>query len=38
MMTSVFLMVDMTDIAGIAAGTASAIYGITKIWAGGAPT
>lgn len=34
MMTSMFLMVYMTDIAGIEAGIASTIYGVTKIWAG----
>lgn len=34
MMTSMFLMVYMTDIAGLSAGVAGAIYGITKIWAG----
>ncbi|WIM67234.1 glycoside-pentoside-hexuronide (GPH):cation symporter [Corynebacterium breve] len=34
MMTSMFLMVYMTDIAGLTAGVAGAIYGITKIWAG----
>ena len=34
MMTSMFLMVYMTDIAGVSAGVAGAIYGITKIWAG----
>ncbi len=34
MMTSMFLMVYMTEIAGLAAGVAGAIYGITKIWAG----
>lgn len=34
MMTSMFLVVYMTDIAGISAGAAGAIYGITKIWAG----
>lgn len=33
-MTSMFLMVYMTDIAGVAAGTAGLIYGVTKIWAG----
>ena len=36
MMTSMFLMVYMTDIAGVPAGIAGAIYGITKIWAGAA--
>ncbi|WP_084109177.1 cytidylate kinase family protein [Knoellia aerolata] len=34
MMTSMFLMVYMTDIAGISAGVAGTIYGVTKIWAG----
>ncbi|WIM71967.1 MFS transporter [Corynebacterium suedekumii] len=34
MMTSMFLMVYMTEIAGLSAGVAGAIYGITKIWAG----
>lgn len=34
MMTSMFLMVYMTDIVGLSAGVAGAIYGITKIWAG----
>ena len=33
-MTSLFLMVYMTDIAGLSAGVAGAIYGITKVWAG----
>lgn len=33
-MTSLFLMVYMTDIAGVSAGIAGAIYGVTKIWAG----
>lgn len=33
-MTSLFLMVYMTDIAGVSAGVAGAIYGVTKIWAG----
>lgn len=36
MMTSMFLMVYMTDIAGLSAGVAGTIYGITKIWAGAA--
>ncbi|MGC0250719.1 glycoside-pentoside-hexuronide (GPH):cation symporter [Pseudactinotalea sp. Z1748] len=36
MMTSMFLMVYMTDIAGLSAGVAGAIYGVTKIWAGAA--
>ncbi len=34
MMTSMFLMVYMTDIVGLSAGVAGAIYGVTKIWAG----
>ena len=34
MMTSMFLMVYMTDLVGLSAGVAGAIYGITKIWAG----
>ncbi|WP_228266687.1 cytidylate kinase family protein [Ornithinimicrobium ciconiae] len=34
MMTSMFLMVYMTDIAGVSAGVAGTIYGVTKIWAG----
>ncbi len=34
MMTSMFLMVYMTDIAGLSAGIAGVIYGVTKIWAG----
>lgn len=34
MMTSMFLMIYMTDIVGIEAGIAGAIYGVTKIWAG----
>lgn len=34
MMTSMFLMVYMTDIAGLSAGVAGTIYGVTKIWAG----
>ncbi|MGV0396636.1 glycoside-pentoside-hexuronide (GPH):cation symporter [Corynebacterium uberis] len=34
MMTSMFLLVYMTEIAGISAATAGAIYGITKFWAG----
>ncbi|GAA4522602.1 hypothetical protein GCM10023160_11260 [Brachybacterium paraconglomeratum] len=33
-MTSLFLMVYMTDIAGVSAGIAGAIYGVTKVWAG----
>ncbi|WP_147917477.1 cytidylate kinase family protein [Ruania zhangjianzhongii] len=36
MMTSMFLMVYMTDIAGLSAGVAGTIYGVTKIWAGAA--
>ena len=32
--TSMFFMVYMTEIAGITAGMAGAIYGLTKIWAG----
>lgn len=31
MMTSMFLMVYMTDIAGLSAGVAGTIYGVTKI-------
>lgn len=34
MMTSLFLMAYMTDIAGISAAVAGTIYGVTKIWAG----
>ncbi|SQG64234.1 glucuronide carrier protein [Corynebacterium renale] len=34
MMTSMFLMVFMTDIAGVGAGIAGTIYGVTKVWAG----
>ncbi|VEI13616.1 cytidylate kinase family protein [Trueperella bialowiezensis] len=34
MMTSMFLVVYMTDLAGISAGVAGAIYGVTKFWAG----
>ncbi|WP_181010003.1 cytidylate kinase family protein [Ornithinimicrobium sufpigmenti] len=34
LMTSMFLMVYMTDIAGLSAGVAGTIYGVTKIWAG----
>src|SRR5690625_4439293 len=34
MMTSMFLMVYMTDIAGLSAGVAGTIYGVTKVWAG----
>ncbi|MGJ6979339.1 glycoside-pentoside-hexuronide (GPH):cation symporter [Aestuariimicrobium soli] len=33
-MTSMFLMIYMTDIVGIQAGIAGAIYAITKVWAG----
>ncbi|WP_218184636.1 cytidylate kinase family protein [Nigerium massiliense] len=33
-MTSMFLMIYMTDIAGIGAGVAGGIYGVTKVWAG----
>ncbi|MGB3955058.1 MAG: glycoside-pentoside-hexuronide (GPH):cation symporter [Brooklawnia sp.] len=33
-MTSMFLMVYMTDIAGLGAGIAGTIYAVTKIWAG----
>lgn len=33
-MTSMFLMVYMTDIAGLSAGVAGTIYAVTKIWAG----
>lgn len=33
-MTSLFLMVYMTDIAGVSAGVAGVIYGVTKVWAG----
>lgn len=33
-MTSMFLMVYMTDIAGVSAAVAGTIYGVTKIWAG----
>lgn len=33
-MTSLFLMVYMTDIAGVSAGIAGVIYGVTKVWAG----
>lgn len=36
MMTSMFLMVYMTEIAGLSAGIAGMIYGVTKIWAGAA--
>lgn len=36
MMTSMFLMVYMTEIAGLSAGLAGMIYGLTKIWAGAA--
>ena len=34
MMTSMFLTMYMTEIAGLSAGIAGAIYGITKVWAG----
>nr|WP_156229488.1 cytidylate kinase family protein [Corynebacterium comes] len=34
MMTSMFLTMYMTEIAGLSAGVAGAIYGITKVWAG----
>lgn len=34
MMTSMFLMVYMTEIAGISATVAGTIYAVTKIWAG----
>ncbi|CCH88475.1 glucuronide transporter:cation symporter [Modestobacter italicus] len=34
MMTSLFLMAYMTDIAGVPAAIAGIIYGVTKIWAG----
>ncbi len=34
MMTSMFLMVYMTEIAGLSAGVAGLIYGVTKVWAG----
>lgn len=34
LMTSMFLMIFMTDIAGISAGIAGTIYLITKVWAG----
>lgn len=34
MMTSMFLTVYMTDIAGIPAAVAGTIYGVTKVWAG----
>ncbi len=34
MMTSLFLMAYMTDIAGIPAAIAGTIYGVTKVWAG----
>lgn len=33
-MTSLFLMVYMTDIAGVSAAIAGVIYGVTKVWAG----
>ena len=34
MMTSMFLMVFMTEIAGLTAAAAGMIYGVTKVWAG----
>lgn len=34
MMTSLFLMAYMTEIAGVSAAAAGVIYGVTKIWAG----
>lgn len=34
MMTSLFLMSYMTDIAGLSAGLAGTIYAVTKVWAG----
>lgn len=34
LMTSQFLMVFMTDIAGLGAGIAGTIYAVTKVWAG----
>lgn len=34
MMTSLFLMAYMTDIAGVPAAVAGTVYGVTKIWAG----
>ncbi len=33
-MTSMFLMVYMTDIVGLSAGAAGTIYAVTKVWAG----
>ncbi|QGU08134.1 Glucuronide carrier protein [Corynebacterium occultum] len=36
MMTSMFLMIYMTEIAGLSAGIAGVIYGVTKVWAGAA--
>lgn len=33
-MTSMFLMVYMTEIAGVSAAMAGIIYGVTKVWAG----
>lgn len=36
MMTSMFLMVYMTEIVGISAAVAGTIYGVTKVWAGAA--
>lgn len=35
-MTSMFIMVYMTEIVGISAAVAGTIYGVTKIWAGAA--
>jgi len=34
LMTSLFLMAYMTDIAGVPAAVAGTIYGVTKVWAG----
>lgn len=34
MMTSMFLTMYMTEIVGLSAGVAGAIYGLTKVWAG----
>ena len=33
-MTSMFLMVYMTDIVGLSAAAAGTIYAVTKVWAG----